>query len=236
MSFRTKTEVGSKIFALKKIKREPCSICDGTGKIRVCPASTFNPNTMNGAIEQVTKQIVESVLNDNVKEYECPECHGSGQIKFIKQKKYRIIEYTVDAIQMTIGGDKIPPVIIYFAKDENGSICKFLGEQFFVSREEAEKKCFILNLERKEIELDKIQVPYYFANKIPCNEKINKRLDEWRKSKRFNTEIYVDENYNLFDGYTSYLIYRMFGIDFVPVVVWPFKKIKEDLKNEISVS
>ena len=46
-----------------------------------------------------------------------------------------------------------------------------------------------------------------------------KRLDEWRNCKKFETEIYVDENLNLFDGYTAYLMYRMLGIFDIPVVI-----------------
>ena len=62
---------------------------------------------------------------------------------------------------------------------------------------------------------------YCFINTIPCNEKLMRRLDEWRMNRKFETEIFVDENLNIFDGYTSYLVYRMLGITNVPVVIWP---------------
>ena len=68
---------------------------------------------------------------------------------------------------------------------------------------------------------ERIQIPRSFANTIPCNEKLMRRLDEWRSHRKFKTEIYVDEKLNLFDGYTSFLMYRMLGIFDIPVVIWP---------------
>lgn len=39
-----------------------------------------------------------------------------------------------------------------------------------------------------------------------------------------NGRLFVDEKLNLFDGYTSFLMYRMLGKNDVPVVIWPDEK------------
>lgn len=80
-----------------------------------------------------------------------------------------------------------------------------------------------MNLERKLIPIGDIKIPTDFAATIPSDTKISARLSEWRKKKRFDNEIYIDFSYELFDGYTSYLVYKMLGIDEVPVVIWPEK-------------
>ena len=80
----------------------------------------------------------------------------------------------------------------------------------------------ILNQTKKDVPIQSIKIPYYFANKIPCNEKLSNRLNEWRKCREFKTKICVDEDMILFDGYTAYLIYKMLGYDTVPVDMYRF--------------
>lgn len=236
MNIETKIGIGDQVFVLKKITKTTCSICNGTGKIRLGKAATFNADTMEQAMQQVAEQIIECIENNTMREYACPECKGSGSVKATGQKKYEILTCKVVSMQFTIGGENVPPVIMYSVVDEKGTVRKMMENQFYTNRADADKQCFILNLERREVPIADIRVPYSFASTIPCNEKLNKRLDEWRKNKKFETEIYVDDCGNLFDGYTSYLVYKMMGIDTVPVVVWPtVKKNKEEKTDAVSV-
>lgn len=236
MNIETKIGIGDQVFVLKKITKTTCPICNGTGKIRLGKAATFNVDTMEQAMQQVAEQIIECIENNTMREYACPECKGSGSVKATGQKKYEILTCKVVSMQFTIGGENVPPVIMYSVVDEKGTVRKLMENQFYTNRADADKQCFILNLERREVPIADIRVPYSFASTIPCNEKLNKRLDEWRKSKKFETEIYVDDCGNLFDGYTSYLVYKMMGIDTVPVVVWPtVKKNKEEKTDAVSV-
>lgn len=236
MNIETKIGIGDQVFVLKKITKTTCPICNGTGKIRLGKAATFNADIMEQAMQQVAEQIIECIENNTMREYACPECKGSGSVKATGQKKYEILTCKVVSMQFTIGGENIPPVIMYSVVDEKGTVRKMMENQFYTNRADADKQCFILNLERREIPIADIRVPYSFASTIPCNEKLNKRLDEWRKNKKFETEIYVDDCGNLFDGYTSYLVYKMMGIDTVPVVVWPtVKKNKEEKTDAVSV-
>lgn len=236
MNIETKIGIGDQVFVLKKITKTTCPICNGTGKIRLGKAATFDADTMEKAMQQVAEQIIECIENNTMREYACPECKGSGSVKATGQKKYEILTCKVVSMQFTIGGENVSPVIMYSVVDEKGTVRKMMENQFYTNRADADKQCFILNLERREVPIADIRVPYSFASTIPCNEKLNKRLDEWRKNKKFETEIYVDDCGNLFDGYTSYLVYKMMGIDTVPVVVWPtVKKNKEEKTDAVSV-
>lgn len=236
MNIETKIGIGDQVFVLKKITKTTCPICNGTGKIRLGKAATFDADTMEKAMQQVAEQIIECIENNTMREYACPECKGGGSVKATGQKKYEVLTCKVVSMQFTIGGENVPPVIMYSVVDEKGTVRKMMENQFYTNRADADKQCFILNLERREVSIADIRVPYSFASTIPCNEKLNKRLDEWRKNKKFETEIYVDDCGNLFDGYTSYLVYKMMGIDTVPVVVWPtVKKNKEEKTDAVSV-
>lgn len=236
MNIETNINIGDRVYVLKKITRTTCPICNGTGKVQLCGRVSFDTDDLETAIQQVVDQVVEFIGNDNVRTYACPECKGSGSVKATGQKKYEILTCKVVSMQFTIGGENIPPVIMYSVVDEKGTVRKMMENQFYTNRADADKQCFILNLERREVPIADIRVPYSFASTIPCNEKLNKRLDEWRKNKKFETEIYVDDCGNLFDGYTSYLVYKMMGIDTVPVVVWPtVKKNKEEKTDAVSV-
>lgn len=127
---------------------------------------------------------------------------------------------TVITVEVTLNrnGEKV----IYRVVDSANNVQRaFVDEKLYTDRWAAEKYCKFMNLERRCVPLNNIRIPYGFAATIPCNEKLMRRLDEWRSHRKFETEIYVDENWNLFDGYTSYLVYRMLGILNVPVVIWP---------------
>lgn len=236
MNIETKAGIGDQVFVLKKITRTECPICCGTGKIRLGSAALYQANSLDEAMKQITDQIVECLVNDNTKEYCCPECNGSGTVKVTGQKKYEVIPCKIAATHITIGGDGTAPSVKYTVMDQNGHARMMTGDQFFTDEEAANKQCFILNLDRMDMPLADIRIPYSFAKTIPCNEKLNKRLDEWRRNRKFDTEIYVDSENNLFDGYTAYLIYKMLGYETVPVVLWPsVKNNKEEKTDAVSV-
>lgn len=236
MNIVTKIGIGDQVYIIRKITKTICPICNGTGKINLCRAVSFEADTLESAMQQVTDQIVDCIANNNVKAYDCPECGGKGVVKVIGQKKSEVIECKVVSMQLTICDENIPPVVVYSVIDEAGKVRKLTEEQLYTTRESADHQCFILNLDRREVALADIRVPRSFASTMPCNEKMNKRLDEWRKNRKFETEIYVDADMNLFDGYTSYLVYKMMGIETVPVVVWNrVKTNKEDKADAVSV-
>ena len=61
------------------------------------------------------------------------------------------------------------------------------------------------------IDLDKINIPQRYARTLP-DQKIADRLHAYKKAGAFDREIIVDENYNLIDGYSTYLVCKMLGL------------------------
>ena len=134
MNIETKIGIGDQVFVLKKITKTTCPICNGTGKIRLGKAATFNADTMEQAMQQVAEQIIECIENNTMREYACPECKGSGSVKATGQKKYEILTCKVVSMQFTIGGENIPPVIMYSVVDEKGTVRKMMENQFYTKK------------------------------------------------------------------------------------------------------
>lgn len=63
------------------------------------------------------------------------------------------------------------------------------------------------------IELGKINIPANFKRDLPDKGKISARYSFYKKTGGFDREILIDENNNLIDGYTTYLICKMVGIE-----------------------
>lgn len=55
-----------------------------------------------------------------------------------------------------------------------------------------------------EIEVNKIKIPEKFSKPNP--KKMQKKYNYYRKNHKLESQIIIDPNYNLIDGYTSYLI------------------------------
>lgn len=214
MNIETKANIDDTVYYLKRINRVTCPLCNGDGEIILAPKVSAT---------SIGEQIVEQFMNasmGNVKKYKCPECGGKGTVKATGQEKYEVGKGTVISIEATMnqGHEKV----IYRVADSINSTNRTLtSEKLYLDQEDAEKQCRFMNLERRLVPLECVQIPPCFAKTIPCNEKLMNRLNEWRSRRKFETEIYVDENLNLFDGYTAYLTYRMLGIFDIPIVIWP---------------
>lgn len=220
-----KANVGDHVYYLKPIRRTTCSVCAGAGKIFLGNAFKVDlvSNPIDKVVESVSSQLAQNIskfANGNAKEYICPECKGKGTVKITGQEKYEIGEANIIGIE--IKKTDTCNKVLYRTVDTKTRCIKTLTDKTLFTESERDviaKLCDFMNLERKTCDLVDIKIPYCFATTIPCNEKLMRRLDEWRKARKFDTEIYVDENLNLFDGYTSYLVYRMLGQTEVPVVI-----------------
>lgn len=222
MNIETKANIGDTVYYLKKINRVTCPVCAGTGKIHLGTAIQPNAESPDTFIESLGDQLMQNLaemMTGDVREYKCPECGGKGTVKASGQVQFEVGEGTVIAVEATMNrnGEKV----IYRVTDFITANRTLTNENLYLDRESAEKQCRFMNLERRLVPLECVQIPSSFAKTIPCNEKLMNRLNEWRSCRKFETEIYVDENLNLFDGYTSYLVYRMLGIFDIPVVIWP---------------
>lgn len=102
----------------------------------------------------------------------------------------------------------------------------------------------MIKSESVKIELDKINIPTNFRRDLPNRVKISNRYSFYKKTGSFDREILIDENNNLIDGYTTYLICKMVGIEKVRVLRIKAKftaqellaMLHEKIDNEISIS
>ena len=62
-----------------------------------------------------------------------------------------------------------------------------------------------------KVNLDQINIPTNYEKTLPA-QKIAERLMHYKNTGTFDREIIVDENYNLIDGYTTYLVCKMLGL------------------------
>lgn len=223
MDIKTKASVGSKIYFLKAIKKHICPLCAGTGKITLGNRIDFNASSTDAFIEQVGEQIAQNIVDiaqGNAKSYTCPECEGKRYVKATGQTKYEVCEGTVIGIDTYAKQNHIRVVYTVFSGNDS---MRFDEDYIWPDKTEVEKHCEFLNFERRMLPIECVQIPSCFAETIPHNSKLMKRLDEWRDKKQFDTEIYVNEKFELFDGYTAYLIYKMLGVIDIPVVIIPNK-------------
>lgn len=58
--------------------------------------------------------------------------------------------------------------------------------------------------------IEEIHIPLEFAMSNPSAGKISKRVNEFYRGGRFDTKVIFSPDYNLRDGYTAYLVAKMF--------------------------
>ena len=102
----------------------------------------------------------------------------------------------------------------------------------------------MIKSETVKIELGKINIPTNFQRDLPNRVKISARYSFYKKTGSFDREILIDEHNNLIDGYTTYLICKMVGIEKVRALRIKAKftaqellaMLHEKIDNEISIS
>lgn len=60
-----------------------------------------------------------------------------------------------------------------------------------------------------EVEINKIKIPKHFSKPNP--KKLQRKFKYYREHHKFESPIVIDLNYNLLDGYTSYLIAKNYN-------------------------
>lgn len=75
------------------------------------------------------------------------------------------------------------------------------------------------NIMIKTIKLSKIRISSVMQKCPPNPEKLKKKYSFYKLTGLFDSVIIVDKKYNLVDGYTSYLLAKMFGIKKIEVMV-----------------
>ena len=79
------------------------------------------------------------------------------------------------------------------------------------------------------IDIDRINVPYCVKQTLPKSDKIEKRYRFYKQTGEFDRELIVDEEYNLVDGYSTYLVCKMLDIQKVRVlrIIVDDERVKE---------
>jgi hypothetical protein len=221
MELKINGNIGDTIYHLKTIKRIECPVCGGNGTIRLGHSVTKDCHSLAEAVDKMTDSFLNVLMNpDAVKTYVCPECRGKKTIKASGQIKYQIEQAVIEMMEANVLPDG-RVATIYYVRSETNNVLKLMEDNIYFSLEDAQKDCEYFNLERRNVLLTDVKITSSFAKTQPRNEKLNKRLDEYRSHGACETPILVDENMVLFDGYTSYLVYKMFGVEKIPVTIWP---------------
>ena len=79
------------------------------------------------------------------------------------------------------------------------------------------------------VDIEKVNVPYHIKQSLPKPDKIEKRYRFYKQTGEFDREIIVDTDYNLVDGYSTYLVCKMLDIQKVRVlrIIVDDERIKE---------
>ena len=70
----------------------------------------------------------------------------------------------------------------------------------------------------QKVLMSAIKIPKYMARTKPSDEKIAKRFLEFYHTGQFNTNVALDDNAVLVDGYSAYLVAQKVGLVFLPAI------------------
>jgi RecJ-like exonuclease len=185
-----KFEKGDTIYTIKQVKLEKiCPICEGKGTIKY-----------------------------NDKDMKCPECMGRG--KFISNKVTNIVcdePYVITSFKISVTGDN--NIVVKYKGNCGFSTLNRAEENLFLTKEEAQVRCDELNKEKIWINIEDITIKDEFKETPPSVDKISSKLDYYRKNKKFDSNIIINKENVLQDGYITYLLYQLLNVNTVRVVV-----------------
>lgn len=141
----------------------------------------------------------------------CPCCHGNGAID-LPDTTWVAIKEPMKIKRIKISLNLGNCTIRYKGKCGNVSIERS-EKNLFSTYEKAVWYCNYLNRVSTEIEIAKIKITPAFSHGIPSSKKIAARIEEYKSSGTFKTEIILTKDMVLVDGYTTYLCCKMLGIE-----------------------
>lgn len=69
------------------------------------------------------------------------------------------------------------------------------------------------------MDVNQIQLPEHLRRSVPAVEKLQRRMFEYARDGYFHTNVEVDSNGVLLDGYTAYLVCKMWDVENIQVNV-----------------
>lgn len=179
------------LYTTKQMKVEmTCHICEGKGKIKY-----------------------------NGKDMKCPECIGMG--KFKSDKTINVVcddPFKISTTKISINSSG---TIILKYKGYCGlyTTLNRAEDNLFKSKEEAQRRCDELNKEKTFIRVEDIIIQDSFKETQPSLDKIQTKLEFYKKYKKFDKNIVVNKDNVLQDGYINYLLCKMLNIEVIKVVI-----------------
>lgn len=73
---------------------------------------------------------------------------------------------------------------------------------------------------RQDVPMYGIKIGRYLTGRLPSKSKMIERLDEFYDIGVFRTKVVIDDEGWLLDGYSAYLVAKMFGMNSIPVATW----------------
>lgn len=71
----------------------------------------------------------------------------------------------------------------------------------------------------QEIKIKKIVIPDAFSATLPRPDKFKEKYKYYRETGKFSERIILNQNKVLIDGYSTYLLVKMFGVEKIVVKV-----------------
>ena len=91
------------------------------------------------------------------------------------------------------------------------NIVRTMDGNYRCSNEKIKKEIIdaLMNETAVEIEISKIKIPEHFSKPNP--KKLQQKFKYYKENHKFESQIVIDLDYNLIDGYTSYLIAKNYN-------------------------
>jgi excinuclease UvrABC ATPase subunit len=190
-NIETKFDIGDQVYLIRKVKViNVCNVCEGKRRI-----------------EYKDKMMT------------CPECKGVGTLPS-NMEVYVVKDepLTVKSIRVSISTKCGSNTRRYKVEAMYESYVR-AEENIYSTKELAQAACDDLNKIRTYINLNDIIINDEFKRTIPEPSKIAERINEYKTNKTFNTEIILNKENVLKDGYITYLVCKMLNIERIKVVI-----------------
>lgn len=152
------------------------------------------------------------------KDMKCPECSGKGYYLADKAKNIAI-EKPVTVTQTKITINSNDELTVKYRVTDGLRLLNRSQENLFNTLDEAQKRCDELNAEFKIMNIKDIVIQDIFKEHEPHSAKVLDKLAYYNENGEFNSQIIVDSNNVLQDGYINYLLYKTLKIDEIKVSI-----------------
>lgn len=190
--FNPKFDVGNNVYLVRALQTtELCPRCKGNGFVSI-------------------------TTEDSQHSEACPECGGVGTVNRTKYLPDPV-PAVVEKVKLVFG--KTAVEWKYVVSQDGKMLNRSEDSGMFTTPGAAAAYCRLKNQKRVVMKLEDIRIPPRYLKTFPSAEKIAKRMQELRDTGKFTNMIEVNENGELVDGYTTYVLAKGFGFAKLEVIV-----------------